>query len=259
MESKGLEIGVNLVPIQTKDWEWNISGNFTWNASKITKLNTIDNESNYVKTGNAGGTGRYLQVHMVGETPNTYYLLKQAYDENGQPLDGKYIAKDGSITSSEEDSNKYVTGKSSKAPYYCGLSTRLSYRNWDLGINGHGSFGFYVYNYVAASNSLDALYGSNGVSSNILRSTLENKFTQDRQFTDHFLERGNFFRIDNITIGHTFNKLWNDGTSLRLSFAVQNVCTLSGYSGLDPELYDGIDKNIYQRPRTFMLGVNLNF
>ena len=125
--------------------------------------------------------------------------------------------------------------------------------------NGHGSFGFYVYNYVAASNSLDALYGSNGVSSNILRSTLENKFTQDRQFTDHFLERGNFFRIDNITIGHTFNKLWNDGTSLRLSFAVQNVCTLSGYSGLDPELYDGIDKNIYQRPRTFMLGVNLNF
>ena len=259
MESKGLEIGVNLVPIQTKDWEWNISGNFTWNASKITKLNTIDNESNYVKTGNAGGTGRYLQVHMVGETPNTYYLLKQAYDENGQPLDGKYIAKDGSITSSEEDSNKYVTGKSSKAPYYCGLSTRLSYKNWDLGINGHGSFGFYVYNYVAASNSLDALYGSNGVSSNILRSTLENKFTQDRQFTDHFLERGNFFRIDNITIGHTFNKLWNDGTSLRLSFAVQNVCTLSGYSGLDPELYDGIDKNIYQRPRTFMLGVNLNF
>ena len=106
MESKGLEIGVNLVPIQTKDWEWNISGNFTWNASKITKLNTIDNESNYVKTGNAGGTGRYLQVHMVGETPNTYYLLKQAYDENGQPLDGKYIVKDGSITSSEEDSNK---------------------------------------------------------------------------------------------------------------------------------------------------------
>ena len=189
MESKGLEIGVNLVPIQTKDWEWNISGNFTWNASKITKLNTIDNESNYVKTGNAGGTGRYLQVHMVGETPNTYYLLKQAYDENGQPLDGKYIVKDGSITSSEEDSNKYVTGKSSKAPYYCGLSTRLSYKNWDLGINGHGSFGFYVYNYVAASNSLDALYGSNGVSSNILRSTLENKFTQDRQFTDHFLER----------------------------------------------------------------------
>lgn len=259
MESKGLEIGLNLVPVQTKDWEWSISGNFTWNSSKITKLNTIDNADNYVRTGNAGGTGRYLQVHMVGETPNTFYLLKQAYGEDGKPLDGKYIAKDGTITSSEEDANKYVTGKSSKAPYYCGLSTRLSYKNWDLGINGHGSFGAYVYNYVAASNSLNALYGSNNVSSNILRSTLEHQFTQDRLFTDYFLEKGDFFRIDNITIGHTFSKLWNEQSSLRLSFSVQNVCTLTGYSGLDPELYDGLDRNVYQRPRTFLLGINLNF
>ena len=113
--------------------------------------------------------------------------------------------------------------------------------------------GFLVPSVDKSTQALKACFGT------LLRSTLENKFTQDRQFTDHFLERGNFFRIDNITIGHTFNKLWNDGTSLRLSFAVQNVCTLSGYSGLDPELYDGIDKNIYQRPRTFMLGVNLNF
>ena len=65
--------------------------------------------------------------------------------------------------------------------------------------------------------------------------------------------------IDNITLGHTFDKLWNEKTSLRLSFTVQNVCTLTGYSGLDPEIYSGIDKNIYQRPRMFMLGVNLNF
>ena len=259
MKSKGLEIGINVIPVKNKDWEWTVSGNFTWNTSEITKLNTIDREDNYVKTGNAGGTGKYLQVHMVGETPNTFYLLQQAYDDNGKPLDGKYIAKDGSITSSEEDANKYVTGKSSKAPYYCGLSTRLTYKNWDLGINGHGSFGAYVYNYVKASDSLDGLYGGTGVSSNILRSTLETGFTQDRIYTDYFLEKGDFFRIDNITLGHTFDKLWNEKTSLRLSFTVQNVCTLTGYSGLDPEIYSGIDKNIYQRPRMFMLGVNLNF
>lgn len=259
MKSKGLEIGINVIPVKNKDWEWTVSGNFTWNTSEITKLNTIDREDNYVKTGNAGGTGKYLQVHMVGETPNTFYLLQQAYDDNGKPLDGKYIAKDGSVTSSEEDANKYVTGKSSKAPYYCGLSTRLTYKNWDLGINGHGSFGAYVYNYVKASDSLDGLYGGTGVSSNILRSTLETGFTQDRIYIDYFLEKGDFFRIDNITLGHTFDKLWNEKTSLRLSFTVQNVCTLTGYSGLDPEIYSGIDKNIYQRPRMFMLGVNLNF
>ena len=90
-------------------------------------------------------------------------------------------------------------------------------------------------------------------------STLETGFTQDRIYTDYFLEKGDFFRIDNITLGHTFDKLWNEKTSLRLSFTVQNVCTLTGYSGLDPEIYSGIDKNIYQRPRMFMLGVNLNF
>lgn len=71
MKSKGLEIGINVIPVKNKDWEWTVSGNFTWNTSEITKLNTIDREDNYVKTGNAGGTGKYLQVHMVGETPNT--------------------------------------------------------------------------------------------------------------------------------------------------------------------------------------------
>ena len=259
MTSKGLEIGINTIPVKTKDWEWTLSGNFTWNTSEITKLNTIDTDDNYVKTGSAGGTGKYLQIHKVGETPNTYFLLQQAYDDNGKPLDGKYVAKDGSITTSEEDANKYVTGKSSKAPYYFGLSTRVSYKNWDLGLNGHGSAGFYVYNYVAASNSLDGLYSANGVSSNILHSTLETGFTQERLYTDYFLEKGNFFRIDNITLGHTFRNLWDNKSSLRLSFSVQNVAILTGYSGLDPEIYNGIDKNIYQRPRTFLLGLNLNF
>ena len=82
---------------------------------------------------------------------------------------------------------------------------------------------------------------------------------KDRIYTDYFLEKGDFFRIDNITLGHTFDKLWNEKTSLRLSFTVQNVCTLTGYSGLDAEIYSGIDQNLYQRPRMFMLGVNLNF
>ncbi len=259
MESKGLELGLNVVTVKNKDWEWLISGNFTWNTSKITKLNTIDREDNYVKTGNAGGTGKYLQVHMVGQTPNTFYLLEQAYDNDGKPLDGKYVSKDGSITGSEEDANKYITGKSSRVPYYCGLSTRVSYKNWDLGINGHGSFGAYIYNYVAASQSLESLYSGIGISSNVLHSTIENGFMQERIYTDHFLEKADFFRIDNITLGHTIKRLWKDNTSLRLSFSVQNVFSLSSYNGLDPEVYSGIDRNIYQRPRMFMMGANLNF
>lgn len=259
MESEGIEFGLTGIPIKNKDWEWSVSGNFTWNGSKITKLNTIDTDNNYIKTGNAGGTGRYLQIHKVGETPNTFFLLKQAYDENGKPLDGKYIAKDGSITASEEDANKYITGKSSKTPYYYGLSSRLMYKKWDLGFNGHGGFGNYVFNYQAAGQSFDSFYSANGTSSNIMRSTLETGFTQQRLYSDYFLESGAFFRLDNITVGHTFDKLWNTSSSMRLAFIVQNVFTITKYSGIDPEIYSGIDNNVYQRPRIYMLSLNLNF
>ncbi len=259
MKNDGIEIAVSAIPVKTSKIEWDINANFTWNKSRITKLNTIDTDGNYVKTGNAGGTGKYLQIHKVGETPYTFFLLKQAYDENGKPLDGKYVGKDNNITTSEEDANKYVTGKSSQAPYFCGLSTKLIYENWDLGINGHGSFGNYVFNYVAASDSYDNLYSSQGTSGNILRSTLSTNFTQQRLYTDYFLENASFFRIDNITLGYTIEKLWNSQSNLRVSFAVQNVCTITGYSGVDPEIYSGIDTQVYQHPRVFVLGLNLNF
>lgn len=258
MDSKGIEMALTGVLVKNKDWEWTASGNFTYGTAKIKKLNSIDTDDNYIKTGRAGGRND-LQVHKVGETPNTFFLLQQAYDDDGKPLDGKYVAKDGSITSSEADANKYVTGKSSRTPYYYGLSTRLMYKEWDLGVNGHGSFGNYVFNYQEASQSLDNLYSANGVSSNISRTTLNNGFAQQRVFSDYFLESGAFFKIDNITLGYTFHKLWNTSSSLRLAFTAQNIATITSYSGVDPEVYDGIDRNTYQRPRVYTLSLNLNF
>lgn len=259
MKGKGIELALNAVPIKNKDWEWTISGNFTWNTSEISKLNTIDTDDNYVKTGGAGGTGNYLQIHKVGETPNTFFLLQQAYGEDGKPLDGKYVAKDGSITTSEADAHKYITGKSSKVPYYYGLSTRLTYKDWDFGFNSHGSFGNYIFNYQAANDSFDSMYSSQGTSSNIMRSTLQTGFTQKRLFSDYFLEKGSFFKMDNITLGYSFRKLWNTNSSMRLAFSVQNVFTITDYSGIDPEVYSGIDRNVYQRPRIYSLSLNLKF
>ena len=259
MENKGLEIAFNAVPVKTRDFEWRMGINFTWNDSKITKLNTIDTEDNYVKTGNAGGTGKYLQVQMVDETPYTFFLLRQAYNEDGSPKDGIYLTESGEETTSEEDAFKYVTGHSSQAPCFAGLNMKFLYKDWDLGFNGHGSFGNYVFNYVKASESLDDLYSSQGTSSNIQHETLETAFTQQRLYTDYFLEDASFFRLDNITLGYSFRHLWNKTSSLRLSLAVQNVFTITGYSGMDPEIYNGIDKNVYQRPRVYMFGMSLNF
>lgn len=256
MEGQGFEFAISAIPVKTKDWEWTISGNFTYGKSKITKLNTIDTETSYVKTGSVSRND--LQIHKVGETPNTFFLLKQVYDDNGKPLEGKYIAKDGSITTIQSDDNKYVTGRSSRTPYYYGLSTHLTYKKWDFGINGHGSFGNYVFNYQQAKQSLASVY-SEGMSGNISRVALERGFAKEQYFSDYFLESGAFFKFDNITLGYTFHKLWNTSSSLRMAFSAQNIAIITNYSGADPEIYNGIDNNTYQRPRTYTLSLNLNF
>lgn len=256
MENEGVEFAINAVPVRTKDFEWTVGFNYTWNDSKITKLNMIDTGQNFVQTGAISGTGKYVQVFMVGERPYTFYLCKQAYDENGKPIEGKYVQPDGSISSTE---TRYATDKSALPTSYIGFNTRLSYKNWDLSLSGHGSFGNYVYNYVAADQYVQSVYSDQGSFSNILRSTRDHGFQQQQLYSDMWLENGSFFRFDNVTLGYTFDRLWNDSSRLRLTFSVSNIATITGYSGLDPELTDGLDREVYPRPRAYTLGVNLTF
>ena len=256
MDNEGVEFSINAVPVQTKDFKWDLGFNYTWSTSKITKLNTFDSEANFVQTGSISGTGKYVQVFMVGKRPYTFYLAKQAYDENGKPMEGMYVQPDGSISSIE---TRYATNKSALPKSYIGFNTSLTYKNWYLGINAHGSFGAYVYNYVRADQYLQSVYSDQGSFSNILPSTRDLGFETQQLYSDYFLESADFFRLDNITLGYTFKKLWNSDSSLRLAFAVQNVFTITGYSGVDPELSDGIDRDVYPRPRTFSLSANLNF
>ena len=256
MENEGVELSINAVPIDTKDWKWTIGFNYTWNDSKITKLNLIDTGQNFVQTGAISGTGKYVQVFMVDERPYTFYLCKQAYDENGKALEGQYVQPDGSVSSTE---TRYATGKSALPTSYMGFNTHLSYKNWDLAVSGHGSFGNYVYNYVAADQYVQSVYSDQGSYSNILQVTADSGFQQQQLYSDKWLEDGSFFRFDNITLGYTFDKLWNDSSKLRLSFTMTNIATITGYSGIDPELTDGIDRDMYPRPRSYTLGVNLTF
>lgn len=256
MDNNGLEFSINAVPVHTKDWKWTVGLNYTWNDSKITKLNLIDSESNFVNTGSISDTGKTVQVFMVGKRPYTFYLAQQAYDNNGKPIEGQYVQPDGSISATE---TKYATDKSALPSSYLGFNTQLSYKNWDFAISAHGSFGNYVYNYVRANQYIQSVYSDQGSYSNILRSTRDSGFQLQQLYSDYFLEKGDFFRIDNITVGYTFPKLWNKSSSLRLSFGVQNVATITGYSGIDPEIYSGIDRELYPRPRVFSLSANLNF
>lgn len=255
MDNKGVEFSINAVPINTKNFTWSVGMNYTWNDSEITKLNVSDSEGSYVETGAISGTGKFVECFMVGKRPYTFYLAKQAYDEKGKPIEGKYVQPDGSISSTE---TRYAD-KCALPKSYLGLNTQLTYKQWELGITGHGSFGNYIYNYIEADQYQQQVYSDQGSFSNILKVTANKGFQQQQLYTDYFLQRGNFFRIDNITLGYTFRKLWNSTSSLRVSAAVQNVCTFTSYSGIDPEIYSGIDRNVYPRPRTYSLSFNLNF
>ncbi len=254
MENQGVEIAVNAIPVTTRDWEWTIGFNYTWQQSKITKLNVIDSENNFVNTGAISGTGKTVQVFMVDKTPYTFYLAKQAYDD--KPIEGMYVQPDGSLSSTE---TKYAGDKSALPTSLLGFNTRLSFRNWDLAIAGHGAFGNYVYNYVRANQYMQQAYSDQGSFSNLLKSTVETGFDNQQLYSDYWLEDGSFFRIDNITLGYTFPRLWNSSSSLRITLGVQNVCTFTKYSGVDPELYSGLDRDVYPRPRTYTLGLKLLF
>lgn len=262
MDNQGVEVALNFVPVSTKDWEWSIGLNYTWQQSKITKLNVVDSDYNFVNTGAISGTGKTVQVFMVDQTPYTFYLAKQAYDEAGKPIEGQYVQPDGTISPTE---TKYATGKSGLPTHLLGFNTRLSYRNWDLAISGHGSFGSYIYNYLRADQYLTSAYSDQGSFSNIFKYTADQGFENQQLYSDYWLEKGDFFRFDNITLGYTFPRLWNSRSTLRVTLGVQNVATITSYTGIDPEIYSGnsscpgIDKEVYPRPRTFTLGLNLNF
>ena len=256
MENEGVEFAINAVPVKTSDFEWTVGFNYTWNTSKITKLNTIDSEANYVSTGSISGTGKYVQVFMVGKRPYTFHLAQQAYDEDGKPIEGMYVQPDGSVSATE---TRVALDKSALPKSYLGFNTTVKYKDFDFSVAGHGAFGFYVYNYVRADEYITGVYSDQGYYSNILRSTRDSGFQNQQLYTDYWLEKGDFFRIDNVTLGYTFKKLWDNYSSLRLTLGVSNLCTFTGYSGIDPELESGIDRNVYPRPRTFNFGVNLTF
>ena len=254
MKNKGVEANVNAIAIQSKDFTWEVGYNITWNDSKITKLTTTFNPD---YQGIDAGTN---QKHQVGEMPGTFYLYQQVYDENGKPIQNAFVDRnnDGQIT----EADRYLTHKSPMAKIYMGFSSQFSYKKWDLGFNLRANFGNYVYNGVASGNSTSNNYGGKGFITNLYNGFQDTGFTllntSEQMASDYFLENASFLKMDNLTLGYSFQNLFAAKLSGRISASVQNVFTISKYSGLDPEC-GAIDSNIWPRPRTYTIGLNLNF
>ena len=254
MKNKGVEANVNAIAIQSKDFTWEVGYNITWNDSKITKLTTTFNPD---YQGIDAGTN---QKHQVGEMPGTFYLYQQVYDENGKPIQNAFVDRnnDGQIT----EADRYLTHKSPMAKVYMGFSSQFSYKKWDLGFNLRANFGNYVYNGVASGNSTSNNYGGKGFITNLYNGFQDTGFTllntSEQMASDYFLENASFLKMDNLTLGYSFQNLFAAKLSGRISASVQNVFTISKYSGLDPEC-GAIDSNIWPCPRTYTIGLNLNF
>lgn len=256
LENKGLEASLNLTPISKKDMSLTIGFNLTYNVNKILKLLITDDPKFIGVLYGDAFTGQ-KQVTRVGYPAYSYFLNKQVYDANGNPIEGLYVDLSGlGGTVNGNNADKYIYHN--PAPdYVLGFSARFAYKNFDISASARSDIGNYVYNQVAAGASYDQLYQI-GYFKNFPTFLSDTKFVK-RQFTsDYFVSNASFLKLDNLSAGYKFDNVVNK-LSARVSFTVQNLLTITKYKGIDPEVPGGIDNNFYPRPRTFMLGLSLTY
>ena len=266
MENKGLEFNLNIIPIQKQDMRWTINLNGTFQRTKIVKLNKYADANDIGTTTGASMSSNdgYTSLHRVGYTPYTYYLYQQAYDENGKAIENVFVDRNGDGKISSDD--RYVTGKSITPKFFFGFGSQFTYKQWDFGFNAHGSLGGYALNKIAKNNATSYSDDySKGYINNLSKYCLKTGWTESlsefQQYSDMFLENASFLRLDDINVGYTFEKIGNWGGKIRVGASVQNVFTITNYSGLDPELtaLDGVDQNLIPRPRLYTLRLSINF
>ena len=262
MENKGIELGLTITPIRNieKNIRWSFNYNISYNENKITKM-----PDDQPAGGISGGTGNRVQLHREGETPYSFFVYQQVYDAQGNPVENAFVDRNGNGKIDEGDRYLY---KSPFAPVTMGFGTDLNYKNWDLNITTRANIGNYVYNNTQSRlDQFGEITANSGFLRNIKANSNFQRHNDQSWLSDYYLENASFFKLDNITLGYTFPH--TDKMYIRLYGTVQNVLTITKYSGLDPEALSvdsatnratfGIDNNFYPRPQTYLLGLNVNF
>ena len=257
VDSKGIEVSLNATPIQTKDWEWNLSYNFTWQNMKVKNLSlTKGGSQTNVKVGPSIDAYQF-QVLSEGYEPYMFYVYHQLYDsKTGKPIEGAYadLNNDGEIN--DADLYRYH----SPAPkYIMGLSTSLRYKQLTLGMSFRANIDNYVYNGMGMSTgAFETVSYNNSQLNNLNTSFLKTGFKTRQYLSDYYVENASFLKLDNLSLSYNVGKI-NKWASLTVSAMVQNVFTVTGYSGTDPEVPNGMDNSFYPRPRTYSVSLGLQF
>ncbi len=256
INSQGLEFSFNANIISTKNWQWVLSGNATWQKVRIKNLRT-NPLAPEVNTPQGWVESHYVQVLTEGYAPYSFYVYKQIYDEaTGKPVEGLYADLNGDGIIDQNDRYHYH----SPAPdWIFGLSTSLTWKRLTLSASLRANVGNYVYNRLAMNTGAWGTVFYNDYQMNLMsRSYLDTQFTSRQYESDHYVENASFLKMDNISIGYNFGQI-SKYLSMNASFMVQNVFTITKYSGLDPEVNGGIDGQMYPRPRTYSLTLGFEF
>jgi iron complex outermembrane receptor protein len=259
MQNKGIELSINAVPVDNQDVHWDLGFNITFNKSEITQLTMSDGKTDYIGApagGISGGTGNTAQMHSVGYTPYTFYVYKQLYTPEGKPIDGGYADLDGDGLISEKDKYHF---HSALPDYYMGFNTTFSYKGWSLATALRASVGNYIFDNTAFDlGNMVQVLNPNNFLMNTVPDVLNSNFYNKQNVSDYFVHNASFLKMDYLQLSYNFGRILK-GVNLTANATVQNVFTLTKYKGVDPEIQSGIDNNFYPNPRTFSLGLNLNF
>lgn len=257
VDSQGIEVSLNASPIQSKNWNWDVSFNMTWQKMKVKNLSLVEGGAATNISAGASIDGQNVQVLSEGYEPYMFYVYKQLYDaETGKPIEGAYadLNNDGEINSG--DLYRY---KSPTPDFIFGFSTSLNYKKWTLSTSLRANVGNYVYNGMAMNTGAWETMSYNAFQlNNVHSSYLETGFQRRQHLSDYYVENGSFLKMDNLSLSYNFGRVcrW---LSLNASVMVQNVFCITKYSGVDPEVPSGMDSSFYPRPRTYSLSLGLEF
>ena len=279
LEGSGVELSLDAAAIDSKGFKWNVGFNIAWNRTKLLKFSKINDPSfvGILTGGIKGGVGNNVQILQVNQAINSFYLFKHKKDAAGNPLvDGVDHNDDGNID--DADIYEDLSGPDGNpdgivneldrqaiekpAPnIIMGLTSNMRYKGFDLSFTLRANLGNYVYNNVKSNNAYYNRVITEVVPINMLRSATETNFVTPQYFSDVYLENASFLRMDNITLGYTFDKLLRNKFNLRAYVTAQNLFVITKYSGLDSEIAnnnsDGIDNDIFPRARTIIFGLNI--
>lgn len=258
MRNVGVEINIGAKPVVTRDFTWSTGISAAYNDNKLTGLSKGSSMMPAFNT--PDGIGTALQYQIVGEAVRSFLVYEQVYDQAGNPVPDTYVDQNGDGIITPDDK---IVFHSPDPKWTFAWNNTFTWKNWDLGFVLRANLGNYVYNGpLYTTSNLNGLYSNVCQINNMAADEYlfpAQTYATSLNLSSYWVENASFLRCDNISLGYTFKDLISGHLNLRLFGVVQNPFVITKYKGIDPEVYGGIDNNLYPRPTTYTLGVVATF